>query len=46
MAQSSDLQAMIDKDCVKADTHGVILRVATGNGLVDFEGSAGLPPYH
>ena len=41
MAPDRHLQALIEKECSKAHTHGVILRVQSGDGLVDFKGSAG-----
>lgn len=36
------IQALIDTECAKPNTHGVILRVSSGDGRVDFKGSAGL----
>lgn len=41
MTLSQDLQALIDAECVKTNTHGVILRVSSGDGQIDFKGSAG-----
>ena len=41
MSLDQKLQALIDVECAKAHTHGVILRVASGDGQVDFKGSAG-----
>ncbi len=41
MSFDQKLQALIDAECAKAHTHGVILRVASGDGAVDFKGSAG-----
>ncbi len=41
MTVSNNLQALINAECAKANTHAVILRVLSGNGLVDFKGSAG-----
>jgi len=41
MTLMQSLQAMIDAECAKANTHGVILRVVSGDGQVDFQGSAG-----
>ena len=41
MLLDQKLQALIDAECAKAHTHGLILRVASGDGAVDFKGSAG-----
>lgn len=41
MSLDQKLQALIDAECAKAHTHGVILRVSSGDGAVDFKGSAG-----
>lgn len=41
MTLSQSLQSLIEAECAKANTHGVILRVCSGDGLVDFKGSAG-----
>ncbi|SEV87985.1 CubicO group peptidase, beta-lactamase class C family [Cognatiyoonia koreensis] len=41
MTLSQDLQALIDAECAKAFTHGLILRVASGDGAVDFKGGSG-----
>ncbi|KMW59664.1 D-alanyl-D-alanine carboxypeptidase [Candidatus Rhodobacter oscarellae] len=41
MALDQILQALIDKECSKAHSHAVILRVQSGDGRVDFKGSAG-----
>jgi len=42
MTLSQKIQALIDAECAKANTHGVILRVSSGDGCVDFKGSAGV----
>lgn len=42
MTLSQRIQALIDAECAKANTHGVILRVSSGDGRVDFKGSAGI----
>ncbi len=36
------IQALIDAECAKANTHGVIVRIFSGDGRVDFKGSAGV----
>ena len=36
MSVSQDLQALIDAECAKDHTRGVILRVTSGDGQVDF----------
>ena len=41
MSLDQKLQALIDAECAKAHTHGLILRVASDDGAVDFKGSAG-----
>lgn len=41
MTLSRKLQALIDAEAGKPNTHGIILRVVSGNGQVDFKGSAG-----
>lgn len=41
MLMSQRLQSLIDAECAKKNTHGVILRVCSGDGLVNFKGSAG-----
>jgi len=41
MSLDQKLQALIDAECAKEHTHGLILRVASGDGAVDFKGSAG-----
>jgi D-alanyl-D-alanine carboxypeptidase len=41
MTLAQKLQAMIDAECTKPDTHGLILRVCSGDGRLDFKGSAG-----
>jgi len=41
MALDQHLQALINKECRKPDTNAVILRVQSGDGRVDFKGSAG-----
>jgi len=41
MTLTHSLQALIDAEGAKPKTHGVILRVASGDGRVDFKGSAG-----
>lgn len=41
MTLSQNIQALIDAECEKANAHGVILRVFSGDGRVDFKGSAG-----
>lgn len=41
MALDQHLQALIEKECSKAHSHSVILRVQSGDGRVDFKGSAG-----
>lgn len=42
MTLSQKIQALIDTECAKANTYGVILRVFSGDGRVDFKGSAGV----
>jgi CubicO group peptidase (beta-lactamase class C family) len=42
MTFSQKIQALIDAECAKANTHGVILRVSSGDGRLDFKGSAGV----
>lgn len=42
MTLSQKIQALIDVECAKANTHGVILRVSSGDGRVDFKGIAGV----
>lgn len=42
MTLSQKIQALIDAECAKANTHGVILRVSSGDGRLDFKGSAGV----
>lgn len=46
MALSQNLQNLLDTECAKANSHGVILRVASGDGRVDFRGSAGAATPH
>ena len=41
MTLSQSLQALIDTEAGMSNTHGIILRVASGDGQVDFKGSAG-----
>lgn len=41
MPLDQHLQALIEKECSKAHTHALILRVQSGDGHVDFKGSAG-----
>lgn len=41
MTLTHDLQNLIDAECARANTHAVILRVQSGDGWVDFRGSAG-----
>lgn len=41
MTLDQKLQALIEKECNKAHSHGVILRVQSGDCRVDFKGSAG-----
>ncbi len=42
MAVEQQLQELIEKECKKANSHGIILRVQSGNGQVDFKGCAGV----
>lgn len=44
MSFSQKIQSQIDAECAKANTCGVILRVCSGDGRVDFKGSAGVAP--
>lgn len=44
MTLSQKIQALVDAESAKANTHGVILRVSSGDGRVDFKGSAGEAP--
>ena len=41
MSLDQKLQALIYAECANAHTHGLILRVASSDGTVDFKGSAG-----
>lgn len=41
MTLLQNIQALIDVECAKENTHGVILRVCSRDGHVDFKGSAG-----
>lgn len=41
MSLDQTLQTLIDAECAKKNTHAVILRVQSGDGQVDFKGSAG-----
>lgn len=41
MALDQILQALIENECSKTHTHGVILRTQSGDGHVDFKGTAG-----
>lgn len=41
MALDQHLQTLINKECSKAYNHAAILRVQSGDGQVDFKGSAG-----
>ncbi len=41
MTLSQSLQALIDTEASKPHTHGIILRVVSGDGQADFKGSAG-----
>lgn len=41
MTFAQNLQNLIDTECAKAHSHGMILRVLSGDGQVDFKGSAG-----
>lgn len=42
MSLDQELQSLIDAECARANTHGVILRVSSGDGHVDFKGCAGI----
>lgn len=42
MTLSQKIQALVDAESAKANTHGVILRVFSGDGRVDYKGSAGV----
>ncbi|MEG3663332.1 serine hydrolase domain-containing protein [Celeribacter halophilus] len=42
MTLSQKIQALVDAESAKANTHGVILRVSSGDGRVDYKGSAGV----
>ncbi len=42
MAVEQQLQELIEKECKKANSHGIILRVQSGNGQVDSKGCAGV----
>ncbi len=42
MTLSQNTQALVDAESAKANTHGVILRVFSADGRVDFKGSAGV----
>jgi CubicO group peptidase (beta-lactamase class C family) len=44
MTPSQKIQALVDAESAKANTHGVILRVSSGDGRVEFKGSAGEAP--
>lgn len=46
MTLSQKLQSLIDAESAKPNTHGLILRVASGDGRVDFAGSAGAADPH
>lgn len=41
MTLNQAFQDLIDAECAKANTHAVLLRVQSGDGRVDFRGSAG-----
>jgi D-alanyl-D-alanine carboxypeptidase len=41
MTVSQHLQTLIDTECAKTHSHGILLRVYSGDGQVDFKGSAG-----
>lgn len=41
MELSQNLQRLIDSEAMEKDTNGVILRVQSGDGKVDFKGAAG-----
>ncbi|WP_371153239.1 serine hydrolase domain-containing protein [Jannaschia sp. 2305UL9-9] len=41
MTLDRHLQALIDRECAKTDSHGILLRVQSGDGRVNFKGSAG-----
>lgn len=41
MALDQHLQALIEKECSKANSHALILRAHSGDGRVDFKGRAG-----
>ena len=41
MTLSQSLQTLLDEEATKANTHGIILRVCSGDGQLDFKGSAG-----
>ena len=41
MSLDQNLQALIDAECAKGHAHGMVLRVSSGDGSVDFNGSAG-----
>lgn len=41
MTLSQSLQTLIEGEATKTNTHGIILRVCSGDGRIDFKGSAG-----
>jgi CubicO group peptidase (beta-lactamase class C family) len=41
MTLSQSLHTLIEGEAAKANTHRIILRVCSGDGQVDFKGSAG-----
>jgi D-alanyl-D-alanine carboxypeptidase len=41
MTFSQEIQALVDAESAKANTHGLVLRVSSGDGRVEFKGSAG-----
>ena len=41
MTLNDRLQNLIDVECAKANTHGILLRVQSGDGQVNFTGAAG-----
>jgi len=41
MGSEQQLQRLIDKEAARANTHGVLLRVQSGDRRIDFRGGAG-----
>lgn len=41
MSLNRNLQSLVEAECAQANTHGILLRVFSGNGRVDFKGGAG-----